>query len=40
MIIRSNPTEGKFAVVKSFDANIPIIGNFVLIAKNSIQMKQ
>ena len=32
--------EVNFADVKSFDVNIAIIGNLVLIAKNSIQMKQ
>ena len=32
--------EVNFVVVKSFDVNIAIIGNLVLIVKNSIQMKQ
>ena len=38
MIIRSNPTGGNFfaaAAAKSFDADIAISGNFVLIVKNS-----
>ena len=40
MIVRSSPIEGNFfAVVKSFDANIPISGNFVLDAKNSIEQE-
>ena len=35
MIIWLNPTDSNFIVpVKSFDANIAIIGNFVLNAKN------
>ena len=36
-----SPTAGKFfAVVKSFDNNIAVIGNFVLIAKNWNAVKQ
>ena len=36
VIIRSGHSGSNFfAVVKIFDANIAIIGNFVLIAKNS-----
>ena len=37
MIIRSSPTGGNFfAAIKSFDANITILGKFVLTVKNSI----
>ena len=42
MIIRSSPTGGGgifFAAVKTFDTNIAIIGNFVLVAKSTIKEK-
>ena len=38
MIVRSNPTGGNiFAAVKTFDANIDNIGNFLSIQQERIQ---